>query len=151
MGVETMASAWWMALILVLVPVLGDDPEVREELDRHQGTWEVVSFVREGEETPREIAATITRVVEDDHVTWYRDGKSFAGTTLVLDPARSPKTLDVIPDGGPQKGKAVLGIYRLEGDELTVCMAAPNAPRPKAFDAAEGTGQTLMTFRRRKP
>jgi uncharacterized protein (TIGR03067 family) len=138
---------FWM--IGLLFPVLADDPDARAELDKHQGTWKVVSFQREGEETPKEIASTITRVVEDDHVVWYRDGKSFAGTTIRLDPSETPRAIDVIPDGGPQRGKAVLGIYRLEGDELTLCMAAPDAPRPKRFDAPKGSGQTLMTFRRR--
>ena len=138
----------WMVLILGLVPGLGDDPDLQAELARHQGTWEVVSFLREGNEAPKEIAAAITRVVEGDHVVWYRDGKPFAGTTVVLDPSRTPKAIDVIPDGGPQRGKAVLGIYRLDGDELTICMAAPDAPRPKTFSADKGTGQTLMTFRR---
>src|SRR5262245_14496356 len=103
----------WVGWLLCLVPVLADDPDARAELAEHQGTWEVVSFMREGEETPKEIASTITRVVEDDHVVWYRDGKSFAGTTVKLDPSKAPKALDVIPDGGPQKGKAVAGIYRL--------------------------------------
>lgn len=142
----------WTALLLLAWPSPpGDDPAARAELARHQGTWEVVAFVYEGREAPREITATMSRVVEDDHVTWYRAGKSFAGTGLVLDPSADPKAIDVIADGGPQRGKAVLGIYRLDGDELTICMAAPDAPRPTTFDAPQGSGRTLMTFRKRKP
>ena len=139
----------WVIGLVCSLAILGDDPDAAAELARHQGTWEVVSFVSDGKETPEEIASSITRVVEDDHVAWYRNGKSFAGTTLKLDPSETPKAIDVIPDGGPQKDKVVRGIYRLEGDELTICMAAPDAPRPKTFDGAKGTQQTLMTFRRR--
>lgn len=138
-------------LLLGCLVAAGDGPEVRDEMARHQGTWAVVSFQREGEATPPAIAASITRVVEGDHVAWYRDGKSFAGTTVVLDPSKPPPALDVTSDGGPQRGRVIRGIYRLEGDELTICMAAPEAPRPTTFDASKGSGQTLMTFRRRKP
>jgi uncharacterized protein (TIGR03067 family) len=123
----------------------GGDPS---ELARHQGTWAVVSFVADGKETPREIAHSITRVVEDDHVTWFRDGKAFAGTSITLEPSLEPKGIDVLPDGGPRRGQRVLGIYRLDDDMLTICMAAPDAARPKSFEAGPGSGQTLMRFRR---
>jgi uncharacterized protein (TIGR03067 family) len=120
----------------------------KQELDKHQGTWVAVSFRREGAETPEEIVRTITRTVVGDHVTWKRVGKSFAGTTVVLDPTQKPPGIDVIPDGGPSRGKRVLGIYRLEGDRLTLCMADPDKPRPRAFEAEKGSGQTLMVFER---
>ena len=119
-----------------------------DELTHHQGTWVVTSFIRDGVETPAEIATSIVRVVEGDHVVWKRAGKSFAGTSLVLDPTTIPKSIDVMPDGGPSKDKRVLGIYQLEAEILTICMASPDQPRPKAFRAEKGTGQTLMVFRR---
>ena len=110
-----------------------------------------MSFRREGAETPSEIVRTITRTVEGDHVVWKRDGKNFAGTTVVLDPGQAPKTIDVIPDGGPSRGKRVLGIYKLEDDTLTLCMADADQPRPREFKAEKGTRQTLMIFRRQMP
>jgi uncharacterized protein (TIGR03067 family) len=79
-------------------------------------------------------------------VVWKRDGKSFAGTRIELDPSRDPKAIDVIPDGGKDRGERVLGIYKLEGDRLTICMAAPGKPRPKEFKADKGSGCTLRTF-----
>ena len=94
---------------------------------------------------------TITRTVEKDHVVWKRNGKSFAGTTMVLDPERSPKAIDVIADGGPSRGKRVLGIYRLENDRLTICMADADQPRPREFKAEKSSRQTLMVFTREKP
>ena len=54
----------------------------------------------------------------------------------------------MIPDGGPSRGKHVLGIYRLESDKLTLCMADPGQPRPREFKAEKGSRQTLMIFRR---
>src|SRR5262245_25538236 len=129
------------ALVLVLlIPwpshlAPADDQPAKDELDRHQGTWRATSSIYEGQEAPAEIVRSITRTVEKDHVVWRRDGKSFAGTRIELDPSRDPKTIDVIPDEGKDRGERVLGIYKLEEDRLTICMAAPGKPRPKGFKA----------------
>src|SRR3954471_23096035 len=79
--------------------------QTQSEMDKHQGTWAVVSFVREGHETPEEICKQIKRVVRGNHVVWKRNGKSFAGTTIEVDASKQPMTIDVIPDGGPSKGQ----------------------------------------------
>jgi uncharacterized protein (TIGR03067 family) len=137
--------------VLCLLAAQDPKPEtVKAEVARHQGTWRVVSSVREGKEAPQDVARSIERVVEGDRVVWKREGKNFAGTKVVLDPTRSPKTIDVIPEGGPNRDKRVLGIYKLEGDTLTICMAEPDKDRPKSFEAPEGSGFMLMKFERQK-
>lgn len=136
-----------MALLVwatVLTATSGSD----DELARHQGTWRVRSFVRDGMATPEEIATSIVRIVEKDHVVWKREGKSFAGTTVKLDPSTRPASIDVIPDGGPNRDKASFGIYKLEGEILTICMADQGAARPKEFKAEKGSRHTLMVFDR---
>ena len=133
-----------LALFAVLL-LLSAPPSERE---KHQGTWSVVSFVREGKATSREIVDSIERIVEGDHVVWKRNGKSFAGTTMKLDPATVPASIDLIPDGGPDREKIVRGIYKIEGDILTLCTSDPDKSRPQGFKAGAGSGQTLMTFRR---
>jgi len=136
---------------LVLVPRFpGDDPATAERA-RHQGTWAVVSLVREGQAASADIVGSIRRVVEEDHVVWRRDGKNFAGTKFEVDPSKTPRAIDLIPDGGPARDRRVLGIYRLDGDDLTICVADPGGPRPSAFEAGTGSKQTLQTFRRVRP
>jgi uncharacterized protein (TIGR03067 family) len=121
---------------------------VEDELKRHQGTWAVTSSIYDGQPASEEVVRSITRIANDNHVVWKRDGKSFAGTTVQLDPAAEPKAIDVIPDGGRNRGERVVGIYKLDGDRLTICMAAPGQPRPKKFQADKGSGCTLRTFSR---
>jgi uncharacterized protein (TIGR03067 family) len=125
----------------------GDDP-VKDELKRHQGTWITTSSIFNGQPAAPELVRAIRRIVTDDHVVWERDGKRFAGTTIALDPKKEPKTIDVIPDGGPNRGEPILGIYKLMGDTLTICMAGPAQPRPKDFKAEKGSGCSLRTFER---
>ena len=129
-----------------LSPALAQDAGVDAELARQRGTWRTATSIYDGQEGPAEIVRSITRTVEKDHVVWKRDGKSFAGTRIVLDPSRDPKTIDVVPDGGPNRDERVLGIYKLEGDRLSICMAAPGKPRPAEFKADKGSGCTLRTF-----
>jgi uncharacterized protein (TIGR03067 family) len=122
----------------------------QEDLEKQQGTWVVVSFRHDGQDTPQEIVRTITRTVEGEHVVWKRDGKSFAGTALVLDPGQDPKAIDVIADSGPARGKRVLGIYKIDSNKLTLCMADLDQPRPRQFKAEKGSGHTLMVFTRQE-
>jgi hypothetical protein len=41
------------------------------------------------------------------------------------------------------------GIYRLEGDTLTVCLAEPNAERPKEFKTSEESKTTMLTLKKK--
>src|SRR5436309_545271 len=102
---------------------LADDPAVTVELKQHQGTWAATSSIFDGQPAPADLVRSIKRIVTGDHVVWERDGKRFAGTKVQLNPAPEPKTIDVIPDGGRNRGERILGIYKLEGDRLTICMA----------------------------
>jgi uncharacterized protein (TIGR03067 family) len=135
---------------LTFFAFISDDPKdlLRQEIARHQGTWVAVSMEREEAKTSSEIVETITRTMDGDHVVWKRSGKPFAGTTIKLDPSTDPKSIDVTPDGGPDRDKPVLGIYKLVGDSLTICMADAGGPRPKEFSSPKGSKRTLMSFRR---
>ena len=123
----------------------------KKELKRHQGTWIATSSTFDGQKAPEDIVHSIKRIVTDDHVVWQRDGKQFAGTKIALDSTNEPNTIDVIPDGGRNRGERILGIYKLDRDTLTICMAGPGRPRPKEFKAEKGSGWTLQTFAREKP
>jgi len=144
LSVSICVHLWFQISLLAAPP--GD--VVKQELKRHQGTWVATSSIYDGQAAPRELVGSIRRIVTGDHVVWERDGKSFAGTKIELDPTREPKTIDVIPDGGPYRDRYVLGIYQLEGDKFTICMANPGRPRPKEFKAEKGSECTLRTFRR---
>jgi uncharacterized protein (TIGR03067 family) len=124
---------------------------IKNDLKKHQGTWVATASIYDGQPAPEAMVRSIKRIVTDDHVVWERDGKRFAGTKMELDPAREPKSVDLIPDGGPNRGEHILAIYKFEGDSLTICTARPGQPRPKEFKADKGSGCTLQTFKRERP
>ncbi len=130
-----------LAIVLTLLPAL-------EDVALHQGAWSVVRFEREGVTTPAEVLGSIERVVEGDHIAWSRDGRRFAGTRFVIHPAVSPRQIDLIPDGGPERETVILGIYRFDEDGvLTICIADAGQPRPTAFSSPPGSKRNLQVFR----
>jgi uncharacterized protein (TIGR03067 family) len=43
---------------------------------------------------------------------------------------RSPATIDIVGETGPNAGRTMLAVYELHGDELTVCYDLERAERP---------------------
>lgn len=130
-----------LAAVLAMWPAL-------EDVARHQGSWSVVRFEREGVATPAEVLGSIGREVEGDHVAWSRDGRRFAGTRFVIRAEMSTRQIDLLPDGGPDRGTTVLGIYRFDEDgTLTICVADAGQPRPTEFASPPGSKRNLQVFR----
>jgi uncharacterized protein (TIGR03067 family) len=71
--------------------------------------------------------------------------------TFTIDPSTSPKSIDYMNTAGSNKGKSQRGIYRFDGDQLTVCVSSPGAARPAAFTSEKAAGHTLTVWKRIGP
>lgn len=145
-----------LALVVSSLGMLGlaaDEPadaQAQGALKRLQGTWSVVSFVRDGKASaPEKIEG---RVVVITGNTWVdRTGETIHGQgTLTLNPGATPMTIDATFTAGFPKGKTTLGIYALEGDSLRACSAVVGDARPEAFASPEGSKRMLVEYRRSK-
>jgi uncharacterized protein (TIGR03067 family) len=143
-----------LALALLLGGVRADEKEgdkgkaVKEEWKRLNGAWEVVRTVVDGKEQPAPKKATVT--LKDGKYTVRQGGKVVAEGAGTVDPTTSPKSLDITPATGDYRGKTLSAIYEVKGDTQRVCIAPPGKPRPKAFEAKEGSGHRLTTYKRVK-
>lgn len=144
----TIGLGAWLA-----TPALAADKaaEVEAERARFRGTWQLVSAVSDGVKTPDDVAAKVRVVIAGSKHSVYLGDKVLAHDVgWEIDPTTEPRsTTDTINDG-PDKGKRIRGIYRLEGDTLTSCVGPIDGPRPVEFAAKAGSGQTLRVFRRVK-
>src|SRR5262249_4862043 len=76
-------------------------------------------------------------------------GKKDQKGTYRLDPTKKPGAIDLVKEGG----KTLLGLYRLEGDHLTICTYGGDAgkKRPDRFASEPGSGLFLLILKREKP
>ena len=57
-------------------------------------------------------------------------------------------TIDLTFTQGEDLWKASRGIYKIEGNMLTICRAAPDKAHPAEFASAPSTGLSFKTYRR---
>jgi uncharacterized protein (TIGR03067 family) len=104
---------------------LGDEKKATEVLKSIKGTW--------------------TSDGDGIDSQWAFDGEAVKATVngteyvckVKVDPDAKPHaTLDLTIDDGPDeaKGKISKGIFKLEGEKLTLCVSTPGKERPKAFE-----------------
>src|SRR5438270_323514 len=118
--------------VLVLLLAAADPPPdaVEKELAQLQGTWQLVSAVKDGKQMPEEQAKQIRVVIQGSkHTVYFGSDIVVKDVPFKIDPTRKPKAVDdLLADG-----QVVRGIYELDGDSLRSCVAAPGKERPTAF------------------
>jgi len=117
------------------------------ELAKLQGTWRVVSIVRDGvEATADELKQMPLATFKGSDYYWGENEQGPGGTIVSIDPTQSPKTIEykVKEDG------AYLAIYEIDGDTFKDCLTRGSNERPKEFTSKRGSGNELMIFKRVK-
>jgi len=118
------------------------------------GTWQAVSFEQDGrkkfsEEEVRKVTARFHNCrYSITPLPWGPEG-SFDGTYQI--DGDEPKSFSMYPAQGVLKGQAFRGIYRLEGDTLTLCFSWPPLDRPTEFRSRSNSTIVLAVFTRAKP
>ena len=135
---------------LVATQAWADKPPAKEaNADKLEGTWQVVMFIKDGNEAPKEEAATIKLVFKGDSFTVIHREQKMTGK-FAADPGQKPATLDIEVTEGADKGDSQMGIYELDGDTLRVCTAHNGVARPTKFESTAGSQCLLITLKRVK-
>jgi len=123
------------------------DEAVDAEIKALQGTWTAVSFEHDGKQTPAESLAKIKLTVEGSKYH-FQNGTFSEHGEYQFHPDHDPKQLDIVVGDGADKGKVYVVIYKVKGDDLSICLQTDNKARPKEFTGAEKTGCVLEIWKR---
>ncbi len=117
-----------------------------------EGTWSLVRMEEDGKahKVDRKDADYFDVVFAGRTITVRLNDANEVGT-FTVDATKKPKTIDVVPSMGKDKGKTLLGIYEVDGDSLKLCVAddASVKERPKEF-ASKGTSVRVFHLKRVK-
>lgn len=123
--------------------------------DSLEGTWQVVSLHVNGKEAAKDSLlddqpVKVSQWTFTGNKLVIRAGQKTVEADCSLDPSREPKRIDLnlfFKEGNLELQAKTLGIYKVEGDTLTVCLADGGniEARPLKFDttAQQGGGVVI--------
>jgi uncharacterized protein (TIGR03067 family) len=99
---------------------------------------------------------TLELVIKKPRLTWIRTSTSEGASKresvdfdiMKVDQVQRPKEIDLRAAEGQFREKIYLGIYKLDGNKLTIRRSQPGEARPKDFEAPEGDKCPVLMLNR---
>lgn len=134
-----------LATLLVgvgLVPLASaaDEPNDQKLL---AGTWKPLEANLGGNLIDQMLLDTARVAYAGDKYTITIGDKKEEGS-YKLDAAKMPKEMDIFPTSGDNNGKTFFAVYKIDGDNLTICYSITEGVRPESF---EPLSNTLITVK----
>ncbi|HKB05456.1 MAG TPA: TIGR03067 domain-containing protein [Gemmataceae bacterium] len=139
--------------VLFAGAALADDAAAKRMLKDLEGSYTPVSMTRAGDAAPDEFRKSLAFVIKGDTFTvrFDKDGKGKDhAATIVLDPGQKPTAIDMTPKDGPDAGKPMLGIIKVEKDTVTLCWSdeTDKPQRPKEFSSTKENKNYLVVMKK---
>lgn len=113
------------------------------------GSWSKVGGIINGKKIPAEVYQNDGYELrfKEDMYSEAIMGKFTEGGTFRIDASKNPATIDFTVTHGKEQGKTQLGIFKIEGDVMTLALALHGNPnRPRNF---EGSGNLVVSILKR--
>ena len=122
----------------------------KKELEKFQGKWVPVSTTIDGKALEEDEIKNRSVVFKGEKLTLLYKDKERGTASLKIDPSKSPAQIDATFEDGPRKGETLKGIYKFDGDTLTLCFVVGSKDRPTEFASKPGSGTMLFVHKRAK-
>ncbi len=142
-------------LMMLASPLLGapaGDDKVQKEYQALEGKWKTVGGEMAGKPFAKDAFPPFSFTMGADGKSVGVFGPEEFRFTMTIDPTSKPKTNEIVHETGTEKGKTQYGIYKLDGDKLTVCVTPAGkkaVDRPKEFSTTN-SGNVIFVFERVK-
>ncbi len=138
-------------LLLASIGFLGVDDTKKDDAEALKGKWVAVSLKQGGISAPDELTETFKFDFNGKEYKNTAVGQSEEGG-YKLDSSKTPKTIDFDIKTGNDKGKKQLGVYKLDGDKLTIVASmAGETERPKSLEPEADAPVMVIVLKREKP
>ncbi len=142
-----------LSAFLLARPVAPDSPPELEAPDTQkiQGTWEFTDIVIGGQSVLADARKADAKMVFAGVKVNLHDNRGPGlDLSFTLDPAKKPRAIDLMRDTGNGQSETKVGIYKLDGDRLQMCLSAGAKTRPTEFASPEKSDVMLLTLKRLK-
>lgn len=140
-----MTPAFLGLVLAIAAPAPKESPKPATADNPLLGEWVVESHIASGKPIPIRDKPERVMITRD---LWKVGKELKTESNLSLDPTKDPPHIDVwVPTQGEEA--RVRGIYKLDGDTLTVCYSL-GTERPTKLESLPKSGNWLITLKRVK-
>jgi uncharacterized protein (TIGR03067 family) len=143
-----------VVLFLFASVAVADEAANKKLLKDLEGNYVPTSMTKGGMSAPDELTKSATFQFKGDTFTIrFGTGKTeeVKTATIVVDTAQKPIAIDMTPKEGPEAGKPMLGILKVEKDTITFCWTDEDKPvRPKDFTSTKENKNYLIVMKKVK-
>jgi uncharacterized protein (TIGR03067 family) len=122
--------------------------ETDAEFKRLAGKWIPKSAVLAGDKIPDEVCKNIQLEMSPGRYKTITSGVESSGT-ITIDVTKEPRSMDIAIEDGPEAGKTIKCIYKLESEILHVAYSlAFEDVRPVDFESNQDNKQLVIVYQR---
>jgi uncharacterized protein (TIGR03067 family) len=133
--------------LTVLAPAAARAADGLDDAKKLQGEWTITDWYQGGVTMPVARLSTVRWAITGDKYA-FALGDSEEEGTVKVDATKKPPAIDLAVATGEAKGREQLGIFKVDGDVVTICLARPGKDRPTEFTSTRSNRQILMTVKR---